>query len=133
MIVYKESRRDLSGAKTWIVVDEATNTEIGKISFRGPDYGWGFVGNSDAYILKHEMEHITSFLKARDKEPSDPLHDFEAHLRDLINRYSKENGSDTPDYILAEYMLSCLRAFNVAVNKRDSEYALPVDPTVRAT
>lgn len=29
---------------------------------------------------------------------------FKKALRDLINTYSKENASDTPDFVLAEYM-----------------------------
>ncbi|HSW65257.1 MAG TPA: hypothetical protein VLH56_18395 [Dissulfurispiraceae bacterium] len=30
---------------------------------------------------------------------------FRAELETLINRYSKENGSNTPDFILADYMV----------------------------
>lgn len=30
-----------------------------------------------------------------------------------------ENESDTPDYILAEYLIHCLNAFNQAVNSRE--------------
>lgn len=44
---------------------------------------------------------------------------FEKELTSLINRYSMENTSDTPDYILARYMLSCLIHFNAAVNRRE--------------
>lgn len=35
-----------------------------------------------------------------------------------INRACAENESDTPDYILAEYLMDCLYAYNKAVNKR---------------
>lgn len=35
-------------------------------------------------------------------------------LRDLLNRYSCENTSSTPDFVLAQFMLSCLDAFNGA-------------------
>jgi len=45
--------------------------------------------------------------------------DFEMELRDLINRHSMENGSDTPDFILAEFMFRCLLAFDMAVDDRD--------------
>lgn len=44
---------------------------------------------------------------------------FEEELRKLINQYSKENGSNTPDYIIARYLLSCLEAFDNAANDRD--------------
>ena len=45
--------------------------------------------------------------------------EFVLALERLINRYSEENGSDTPDYILADYLSGCLRAFNIATKIRD--------------
>ena len=51
---------------------------------------------------------------ARYERPS-----FEDALRQLINRYSMENGSNTPDYLLAEYLVACLNAYGLAVTKRD--------------
>jgi len=44
--------------------------------------------------------------------------DFTKELKTLINKYSKENGSNTPDYILARYLIQCLNVFNSAVNER---------------
>jgi len=46
------------------------------------------------------------------------LTNFEKELRQLINRYSIEGGSNTPDFILAQYLVSCLFAYNVAVRQR---------------
>ena len=43
-------------------------------------------------------------------------------LTSVINRHSVENGSNTPDYILAEYILSCLEVFDRAVNSRADWY-----------
>lgn len=43
---------------------------------------------------------------------------FEKELASVINRFSKENYSDTPDFILAQYMRDCLLAFNSAIEKR---------------
>lgn len=43
---------------------------------------------------------------------------FEKKLEDLINEYSEENVSDTPDFILAKYLRACLNAFNNGVNER---------------
>jgi hypothetical protein len=45
---------------------------------------------------------------------------FRQELEELINRHSLENGSDTPDFILAEYLLESLRAFDRATNARES-------------
>ena len=47
---------------------------------------------------------------------------FKKELENLINKQSMENGSDTPDFILAEYLSECLKAFNKAVNTRDEWY-----------
>lgn len=47
---------------------------------------------------------------------------FEQELMALINRYSKENDSNTPDWILAQYLLGCLAAFNVATQQRENWY-----------
>lgn len=48
---------------------------------------------------------------------------MEQELVSLLNRYSAENGSDTPDFILATYLLACLAAFDVAVRKRARWYS----------
>lgn len=48
--------------------------------------------------------------------------DFITELRELLNRRSMENGSDTPDFILAQYLTDCLRAWNKATNRREDWY-----------
>lgn len=40
-------------------------------------------------------------------------------IRAAINRHSRENRSNTPDYILAEFMLDTLDSFERAVNRRE--------------
>ena len=50
------------------------------------------------------------------------MSEFEKELRDLINHHSIENGSDTPDFILAEFMCNCLQVFSTVVKKRDMWY-----------
>lgn len=50
------------------------------------------------------------------------MKNFRAELENLLNRNSAENGSDTPDFILANYLESCLDAFDEATNRRDSFY-----------
>jgi hypothetical protein len=44
---------------------------------------------------------------------------FRKALKGLINTHSMENGSDTPDYVLARYMDDCLKVFDRAVNRRE--------------
>lgn len=43
-------------------------------------------------------------------------------IRAAINRHSRESASNTPDFILAEYLLGCLAAFEQAVGARESWY-----------
>lgn len=44
---------------------------------------------------------------------------FKQELTDLVNRHSIENHSNTPDYIIAEYLVMCYGAFCAAVSARD--------------
>lgn len=58
---------------------------------------------------------------------------FEQALTNLINGYSIENGSDTPDFILAAYIAQSLAAFNHAVNDREQWYGRLTDGLPKAT
>lgn len=40
----------------------------------------------------------------------------------MLNRHSAENGSDTPDFILAQYLMSCLGAWNRGIAQREHWY-----------
>lgn len=55
------------------------------------------------------------------------MSDFMSELTALLNRHSRENGSGTPDYILAEYLWGCLAHFNAAVNRREAWYGREQD------
>ena len=46
-------------------------------------------------------------------------HTFEDEIRQVINKWSEENPSNTPDFILARYLLNCLDTFNIAVQARE--------------
>jgi len=59
---------------------------------------------------------------------------FKKELEGLINSYSKENGSDTPDFILAEYLNKCLKVFNATVSRREAWYGrktMPIQANVK--
>lgn len=47
---------------------------------------------------------------------------FKEELKELINKHSKENASNTPDFILAEFMNDCLTSFDNAVRVRSAWY-----------
>lgn len=44
---------------------------------------------------------------------------FLKELTTLLNKFSMENGSDTPDFILADYLLHCLQEWNITTARRD--------------
>lgn len=48
---------------------------------------------------------------------------FRSALSSVINQYSRESGSDTPDFILAEYLDASLAAFDATVQERSRWYA----------
>jgi hypothetical protein len=51
-----------------------------------------------------------------------PKGTLEGDLSALLNSYSLENESNTPDFILAEYLIRCLDAYNVALTDRARWY-----------
>lgn len=52
---------------------------------------------------------------------------FEEKIRYAINYHSKENGSSTPDFILATYLVACLAAFDAAVVNREKWYGRGIE------
>jgi len=48
--------------------------------------------------------------------------DIRKDLAVVLNKHSMENGSDTPDFILAQYLTNCLRSFDVAMQFREKWY-----------
>lgn len=50
---------------------------------------------------------------------------FLRELQELINRHSKERGSNTPDFILAEYLNGCLESFGKATRDRALYFGAP--------
>jgi hypothetical protein len=54
--------------------------------------------------------------------------EFREELETLINKYSMEGRSDTPDFILANYLTACLVAYDNALIERQ-ELIAPNQPT----
>lgn len=44
---------------------------------------------------------------------------FEKDLAAVINRHCKENGSNTPDFVLARYLANCLDAYEAALRHKE--------------
>jgi hypothetical protein len=58
-----------------------------------------------------------------------PLTPVAEEIRVVLNRYSAEAPSGTPDYILANYLIDCLKAFNEAVSLRSVWRGEPIEQT----
>jgi len=55
--------------------------------------------------------------------------DLRGDLASLLNRHCAENNSNTPDFLLAAFLLKCLAAFDVATKERDRWYRFDTDIT----
>lgn len=53
---------------------------------------------------------------------------LEQELTTVLNKHSRENASNTPDFLLAQFMLSCLAAFEYGIRKRDGWYGISPRP-----
>lgn len=54
--------------------------------------------------------------------------DLRTKLQHLLNETSRENASNTPDFILAEYLLHCLISFEKANKAREEWYGVTLTP-----
>ena len=54
---------------------------------------------------------------------------FLGELTHLVNEHSQENASNTPDYLLAQYLVGCLRAFETAVEQREKWHGRDPKPS----
>lgn len=74
--------------------------------------------------LRAEVQRLT---EAQDWRPTHTKGEtmettFEADIAAVINRHTRENGSDTPDFILASYLSACLQAFDACSTAREKWY-----------
>jgi hypothetical protein len=53
---------------------------------------------------------------------------FRKELEKLINKYSMENGSNTPDFILAAYLTDSLALFDRTVHSRERWFGREDNP-----
>jgi len=67
-------------------------------------------------MSKLELSKERQFAQNRESK------EFVDQLSDLLNRHSKENASNTPDFILAQYLVACLAAWNTATQQREIWY-----------
>ena len=79
-----------------------------------------------------EHENVTD--QAEPSSEAETAHTtFIVDLKNLINYYNKEKGSNTPDFLLAQYLSSCLRTFDRAVTNREDWYGRSAGQATVAT
>ncbi len=61
------------------------------------------------------------------EEPQPDSPDLRSELATLLNRHSRENVSNTPDFILRDYMWDALKAFERGVKRREEWYGITDD------
>jgi hypothetical protein len=68
--------------------------------------------------LNGKLTQVSNWLAGQGSEP----HCLRAEFEETINRHCAENGSDTPDFILAEYLSGCLGIFDRTLRAREHWY-----------
>lgn len=56
------------------------------------------------------------------KEEFEKNASFRRELAGLINKYSREKESNTPDFILADFIIGCLEAYEAQTMNREKWY-----------
>lgn len=54
--------------------------------------------------------------------------ELKEELQHLLNRHSRENASNTPDFILANFMLAALEAGEKLIAERENWYGVKHEP-----
>jgi hypothetical protein len=74
--------------------------------------------------------------KSKEKSMESKENLFYNELKQLLNKYSRENRSDTPDFLLAEYLRDCLKVLENTIIMREIYYGRywnreknPIPPT----
>ncbi len=65
------------------------------------------------------------------KEKPGRLTPLAEEFRAVINKANREEDSNTPDFILADYLEHCLDAFELASNRREVWYGVEHTPGER--
>ena len=100
----------------------------------------GIIRTSDGYLIGRLVQDVDFDSERLDmsdapdipEEEEIPTSSFEKAVEDVINRHSAENDSNTPDFILAQYLMGCLQAYNTATQQRETWYGRDPRPSCTA-
>ena len=124
-----------------IDVDAAYNEELSALHSE-------LVRRGIPYSCEHTVDDLKALLSTNDAghevlpnvvRESDLIEEhvvppFRTALAELLNKYGRESESNTPDFILANFLTTVLAAFDVAVRERDryaSGYKEPIEDMAR--
>lgn len=73
------------------------------------------------------IEHCETLESALRKAEGRNESELRTAIQHACNCACAENDSNTPDFILAEYLIDCLKSFDKAVNRREQWYGREPD------
>ena len=77
--------------------------------------------------MEKTVEQVDAFGISSREQAEYNRKKFTKELETLVNRFSLENKSNTPDFILAEFMVHCLAAFEATSLRRESWFGVSLD------
>lgn len=105
-------------------------------NFAATCYACGFSYSGEGFDSLEQLAEKWNMRPKSDAEAraldAKPRDGFVKDLQSLINSYSIENLSNTPDFILAEYMWDCLVAWGKWTRRREEWYGRgdsPAEPS----
>lgn len=102
-----------------------------KVKGDGKDLGY-FVQYEDGYIswsptkafedgytkIEECSEDINTVMESKANSKADEA--IKRDFRDIINKHSRENLSNTPDFLLAEFLLNCLKNYEMTAKAKEA-------------
>jgi hypothetical protein len=85
-------------------------------------------GGTEEDIIKEAENNGADLNEALIKEEiTSEVSNFKRELASVLNKYSRENLSNTPDYILAEYLNDCLNTFDKIIQLKEKNSIITSD------
>jgi hypothetical protein len=72
------------------------------------------------------IQELAAVVEEHDR-PRPRTGTLSAQIARVLNSHSRENASNTPDYLLAEYLLRCLEAGEILVARREKWYGVELE------
>ncbi len=85
---------------------------------RGLRQEWDQIDNEMQAVIREEWRVIIEQSLAGLQNPSPLSRD----IAQVLNRHSAENGSNTPDFILSDFLLGCLATYDSTQARRERWY-----------